>query len=157
MLFRSKADYTIIPNGIDLSHFNPSVEPMYQYRDGKINIVFVGRLEKRKGANYLIDAFKRIHKEHPETRLLIVGPGTRLRPKYEKMVRQAHLEKDVVFTGGVSYADLPRYYQTADICCAPATGACTLTYQASCLMPLWPVELKPLSSKGFKLTLTLSN
>ena len=31
------------------------------------------------------------------------------------------------------------------------------TYQASCLMPLWPVELKPLSSKGFKLTLTLSN
>ncbi|PPD58720.1 glycosyltransferase family 4 protein [Dehalogenimonas etheniformans] len=117
-----KADYTIIPNGIDLSHFQPSVEPMYQYRDGKTNIVFVGRLEKRKGVNYLIDAFKRVHKEHPETRLLVVGPGTRLRPKYEKMVRRAHLEDSVVFTGGVSYADLPRYYQTADICCAPATG-----------------------------------
>jgi phosphatidyl-myo-inositol alpha-mannosyltransferase len=117
-----KADYTIIPNGIDLNHFQPAVEPMYQYRDGKINIVFVGRLEKRKGVNYLIDAFKRVHKEHPETRLLIVGPGTRLRPKYEKMARRAHLEKDIVFVGGVSYADLPRYYQTADICCAPATG-----------------------------------
>ncbi|APV44538.1 phosphatidylinositol alpha-mannosyltransferase [Dehalogenimonas formicexedens] len=117
-----KADYTIIPNGIDLSHFKPSVEPVYEYRDGKTNIVFVGRLEKRKGVNYLIDAFKKVHKAHPDTRLLIVGPGTRLRPKYEKMVRRAHLEDSVVFTGGVSYADLPRYYQTADICCAPATG-----------------------------------
>ncbi len=117
-----KAEYTIIPNGIDLTHFHPGVEPMHQYRDGKINIVFVGRLERRKGVNYLIDAFKKVHKDHQNTRLLIVGPGTRFRPKYEKAVRSAHLENDVVFTGGVSYGDLPRYYQTADICCAPATG-----------------------------------
>jgi phosphatidylinositol alpha-mannosyltransferase len=117
-----KAEYTVIPNGIDLGHFNPSVPPMQLYTDGKVNIVFVGRLEARKGVSYLIDAFKRVHKECPEARLLIVGPGTRLRPKYEKMVRNAHLENDIVFTGGVSYPDLPRYYQTADICCAPATG-----------------------------------
>ncbi|MEN8615046.1 glycosyltransferase family 4 protein [Dehalogenimonas sp. THU2] len=117
-----KAEYTIIPNGIDLGHFNTSVEPIPQYCDGKVNILFVGRLEKRKGLNYLIDAFKKVHKDHPNTRLLIVGPGTRLRPKYEKMVRNAHLENDVVFTDGVSYTDLPRYYKTADICCAPATG-----------------------------------
>ncbi|KTB48357.1 glycosyltransferase family 4 protein [Dehalogenimonas alkenigignens] len=117
-----KAEYTIIPNGIDLEHFNPAVKPMEQYCDGKINIVFVGRLEKRKGVKYLLDAFKTVHKHFPATRLLIVGPGTRLRPKFEKVVRRAHLEDDVSFTGGVSFADLPRYYQTADICCAPATG-----------------------------------
>jgi len=116
------ADYTVIPNGIDLGHFNPAVLPMPEYADGKLNILFVGRLEKRKGIQYLVEAFKKVHKDYPETRLLVVGPGTRLRPKYEKMVRLARLEKDVVFTGGVSYADLPRFYQTADICCAPATG-----------------------------------
>lgn len=117
-----EAEYTVIPNGIDLSHFNTSALPFKQYLDGKINILFVGRLEKRKGLSYLIDAFKKVHKDHPNTRLLVVGPGTRLRPKYEKTVQRAHLENDVIFTGGVSYADLPRYYQTADICCAPATG-----------------------------------
>ena len=117
-----KADYAIIPNGIDLGHFKTSVEPLPQYRDCKINILFVGRLEKRKGLNYLIDAFKKVHKAHPDTRLLIIGPGTRLRPKYEKMVQSANLQKDVVFTDCVNYADLPRYYKTADICCAPAIG-----------------------------------
>lgn len=118
-----KADYTIIPNGIDLTHYNPQVEPMPQYKDGKINILFVGRLEKRKGLNYLIDAYKKVHKKHPNTRLIIVGPGTRLRSKYEQKVRNARLEKNVVFISDVSYEDLPRYYQTADIFCAPATGA----------------------------------
>ena len=116
------AEYTVIPNGIDLEHFNPAVSPIPEFSDGKLNVLFVGRLENRKGLKYLIEAFKKVHQDYPETRLLVVGPGTRLRPKYEKMVRDAHLEKDVVFTGGVSYADLPRYYQTADICCAPATG-----------------------------------
>ena len=118
-----KADYAIIPNGIDLNHYNVEVEPISRYKDGKINILFVGRLEKRKGLNYLIDAFKKVHKKHPNTRLIIVGPGTRLRSKYEQKVRSARLEQDVVFVSDVSYGDLPRYYQTADIFCAPATGA----------------------------------
>jgi len=117
-----RADYTVIPNGIDLRHFNTTVKPFPEYTDGKINILFVGRLEKRKGLDYLIDAFKKVHSNHQNTRLLVVGPGTRLRPKYEKTARRAHLENDIVFTGGVSYDELPRYYQTADICCAPATG-----------------------------------
>ncbi|ADJ25840.1 glycosyl transferase group 1 [Dehalogenimonas lykanthroporepellens BL-DC-9] len=116
------AEYTIIPNGIDLNHFRPDVEPIDRFMDGKLNLLFVGRLEKRKGIKYLIDAFKKVHKLYPETRLIVVGPGTRMRPKFEKQVRNARLEGDVVFVSDVSYDDLPRYYQTADIFCAPATG-----------------------------------
>ena len=113
--------YNIIPNGIDLERFSPDVSPIDGFCDGKLNILFVGRLEKRKGFNYLLKAYKRVKREIPESRLIVVGPGTRLRRKYEKEVMQSRLE-DVVFVGYASQDDLPRYYKTADIFCAPATG-----------------------------------
>ena len=113
--------YNVIPNGVDLEHFSPDVSPIDRFCDGKINILFVGRLEKRKGLGYLLKAYQRVKEEIANSRLIIVGPGIRLRRKYEKQVRRSGLE-DVVFTGHVDYDELPRYYKTADIFCAPATG-----------------------------------
>jgi len=114
-------DYTIIPNGIDTSHFHSGVKPIEELSDGKKNIVFVGRFEKRKGFNYLLDAYKLVKQEAPDTRLVAVGPGVRLRKKYEKRVRREHIP-DVIFTGYVKYADLPRYYKSADVVCFPNIG-----------------------------------
>jgi phosphatidylinositol alpha-mannosyltransferase len=114
--------YNIIPNGVDLEHFSPEVKPMEGFQDGKLNILFVGRLEKRKGLDYLLEAWGRVKEAVPESRLIVVGPGSRRRRKYEKMVAKHRLE-DVVFIGFASYEDLPRYYQTADVFCAPATGS----------------------------------
>jgi phosphatidylinositol alpha-mannosyltransferase len=114
-------DYTVIPNGIDTRHFNPDVPPINGYDDGKFNILFVGRMEKRKGFDYLLKAYKHVKKEIPNCRLIAVGPGTRLRNKYEKRVKRGGLE-DVIFTGYATYNELPRYYKTADIVCFPATG-----------------------------------
>ncbi len=113
--------YNIIPNGVDLEHFSPDVSPIDEFCDGKLNILFVGRLEKRKGLNYLLEAYKQVKQEIPNSRLIVVGPGTRLRSKYEKRVRRSNLQ-DVVFVGYTSYDELPRYYKTADIYCSPATG-----------------------------------
>lgn len=114
-------EYQIIPNGIDLEHFSPKVTPIEKYQDDKLNILFVGRLEKRKGLNYLLAAYQRVKNEIKDCRLIIVGPGTRLRKKYEKIVEENDL-KDVNFVGRVSYDELPRYYLTADVFCSPATG-----------------------------------
>jgi phosphatidylinositol alpha-mannosyltransferase len=113
--------YNIIPNGIDVEHFCPEASPIERFKDGKLNLLFVGRLEGRKGLNYLLKAYKRIKQEIPASRVIIVGPGTMLRRKYERQVRRDHLE-DVTFVGYVSYEELPRYYKTADIFCSPATG-----------------------------------
>ncbi|MBA7715222.1 Phosphatidyl-myo-inositol mannosyltransferase [subsurface metagenome] len=113
--------YHIIPNGIDLERFSPDVSPIDRFGDGKLNILFVGRLESRKGLNYLLKAYRRVKQEIPNSRLIIVGPGTRLRKKYEKEVRRNDL-RDVVFVGYVDLGELPRYYKTADIFCSPATG-----------------------------------
>jgi phosphatidylinositol alpha-mannosyltransferase len=115
------AEYTIIPNGIDTHHFNNNVAPFKDFEDGKINILFVGRLEKRKGFDYLWKAFRMVKLEYPDVRLIQVGPGVRLRNKYQKRISRAGLS-DVVFAGYATYNDLPRYYKTADIVCFPNTG-----------------------------------
>ena len=114
--------YNIIPNGVDVEHFSPDVSPIEEFDDDKLNILFVSRLEKRKGLNYLLQAFKQVKKEVPNCRLIVVGPGTRLRRRYERYVAKTGL-KDVVFVGLVSYDELPRYYKTADVFCAPAVGS----------------------------------
>ena len=114
-------DYKIIPNGIDVDHFSNNPAPWPEFMDGKTNILFVGRLEKRKGLKYLLEAYSRLKWELPDTRLLVVGPGNPDRDSHH--ILSARAMKDVVFLGKVSYQDLPRYYATADIFCAPATGA----------------------------------
>jgi phosphatidyl-myo-inositol alpha-mannosyltransferase len=114
-------DYEIIPNGVDIHHFRPDVPLIPEYCDGKLNIVFMGRLEFRKGLNYLLKSFYYVKKEMPNTRLIICGPGTRLRKRYEQWVKDVRL-KDVVFTGMVNFEEQPSYYRTADVFCAPNTS-----------------------------------
>lgn len=64
--------------GIDLAHYNPGL-PEVQTGAAKIRkpgiftFVFVGRLVRDKGINELVDAFERLKKEYPATRLLLVG------------------------------------------------------------------------------------
>ena len=113
--------YNIIPNGVDVAHFGTPRSPLPEFSDGKVNILFVGRLEKRKGLKHLLRAYAYLKPAFPDTRLIVVGPGESLRKGYEKSLRKAGLP-DVVFTGFVTQEELPRYYQTADIFCAPATG-----------------------------------
>jgi phosphatidylinositol alpha-mannosyltransferase len=115
-------DYQIIPNGIAVDEFGPSVRPFAHLRDGMINLLFVGRLEQRKGFSYLLRAFARLKIEIPGLRLIVVGAyGDKTRRRYEALV-QASSIRDVLFTGQATQEDLPRYYRSADIFCAPSTG-----------------------------------
>ena len=113
-------DYEIIPNGIDVDHFSQWAAPWPQYQDGKTNIIFVGRLEKRKGLRYLLEAYGRLKWDTPDLRLVVVGPGNPDKDSYHVLSSQ-NLQ-DVEFVGRVPYEDLPRYYASADIFCSPATG-----------------------------------
>ena len=113
-------DYRIIPNGIDVDHFTSNAVPWPEYQDGKTNILFVGRMEKRKGLRYLLEAYCRLKWDHPNTRLIVVGPGNLDRESHS--ILSARNPGDVELVGGVSYQDLPRYYASADIYCSPATG-----------------------------------
>jgi phosphatidylinositol alpha-mannosyltransferase len=111
----------VIPNGIQVDRFHPGHPPIRHLRDGRINVLFVGRLEKRKGLTDLLQAYQYLHERVPETRLIVVGDGP-LRSRVESFVEDRRLE-GVVLAGYVPDEVLPRYYATADIFCAPATGS----------------------------------
>jgi len=114
-------DFRIIPSGIDYARFAEETPPMPNLMDNKRNIVFVGRQEQRKGLPYLIEAFAKLKAEMPETRLIIVGPDGGIRPACERYIEENNVE-DVIFTDFVAEDDLPRYYRSGDVFCAPNTG-----------------------------------
>ncbi len=114
-------EYAIIPNGIDLERFDTYTEPFVEYMDGKINILFVGRLERRKGFRYLLEAFRRAKQNNSNIRLIVVGPINKLRLHYKLLTKIYNLE-DIIYVDYVSNEDLSRFYHTCDIFCAPATG-----------------------------------
>jgi phosphatidyl-myo-inositol alpha-mannosyltransferase len=111
----------VVPNGIDTSVYRPGQTPIRHLRDDHVNILFVGRLEKRKGLGDLLRAFRFIQSRVERTRLIVVGDGP-LRGKVESYVSR-HRLPNVVMAGYVPESVKPRYYNSADIFCAPATGA----------------------------------
>ncbi len=117
----SEADYRIIPNGIDFHRFyfrRESVDTTQR----RLNVLFVGRLEKRKGLRYLLRAWPLVRDRFPNATLTVVGSGRGLERYRQFAARQGWSEEDVRFEGYVSAEDLPRYYQQADVFCAPSTG-----------------------------------
>ncbi len=113
-------DYRIIPNGVDVARFRDAL-PRPELRDDKRNVLFVGRIEKRKGLKHLLRAVPLVREHVPNTRFIVVGDGP-LREGFQHLVERAGWP-DIVFTGRVSDADLPSYYASADVFCAPNTGS----------------------------------
>lgn len=108
-------DLTInyIPNGIELSHYKPKkVE-----RDSN-TILFMGRLEKRKGARATIKAFIELKKLKPKAKLLIAGDGP-LKKSLENYVRIQAIE-DVEFLGFVDDQRKLELLNTCSIYTSPA-------------------------------------
>ncbi len=114
--------YEIIPNGVDVDRFQPGVEPFERWRDPeRLNLLFVGRLDPRKGLDLLIGAMPEIlDRTRGRARLLVVGDSY-LRPKFEASVPGA-ARAHVHFLGHVPSADLPRWYASGDIFVSPASG-----------------------------------
>ncbi len=111
----------IIPNGIDTDRFHPAVEPFPQYRDGKFTILYVGRMDPRKGAKFLFMTLPFLEQAlEGNYRVLVVGTGWM--KKYYDAYIPLSLRDRVEFAGYASPEDIPRYYRSADVYCSPATG-----------------------------------
>lgn len=105
---------TIIPNGIDLTKFKWNT---HHRTDGR-TILYVGRLERRKGVKYLLMAFQLLLQEEPEAKLIIAGDGPD-REKLELLAEDLKLT-NVSFLGYISDDLKLDLLSEADLFCSPA-------------------------------------
>ena len=128
-------EYKIIPNGVNFERFAAPARPPCHLVDERPTVLFVGRIEARKGIPYLLNAFKLVKKSIPSARLVIVGEGG-LRAEYIRLAREMALD-DVSFEGFVEPERLTGYYHRADVFCSSSTvnesfGITLLEAMAAC-------------------------
>ena len=82
-------------------------------------VLFVGRLEPRKGVLVLIDAFARVKLEAPRAKLVICGDGEQ-REAAHALAARLGVADSVTFTGALPDSERLALYTRADVFCSPA-------------------------------------
>lgn len=106
----------VIPNGVEVDQFldaQPADLPQGR------RILFVNRLDRRKGFPVMVEAFRRLAERRPDAILVVAGDG---RDRSAVAALPTSLRMRVVMLGSVPHADLPPYHAACEVFCAPATG-----------------------------------
>jgi phosphatidylinositol alpha-mannosyltransferase len=112
----TNGDVHVVPNGIDIELFaraQPAALPVGR------KLLFVGRLEPRKGFDVAVQAFARLCGRYDDLILVVAGSGP-----CRRVVNAAPpaVRARTVMLGDVEDADLPSIYAAADVFIAPAVG-----------------------------------
>jgi phosphatidylinositol alpha-mannosyltransferase len=114
-------DYRIIPDAVDADRFNPAVVPASGFSVSGRQVLFVGRIEPRKGLSQLLAAFPLVMQAVPDAVLLVAGTGP-LERQCRHLARELGIAHAVEFLGCVSDERLPSLYAACDVYCSPALG-----------------------------------
>jgi phosphatidylinositol alpha-mannosyltransferase len=117
-------EFRIIPCGIDLNRFRPAVGPGSR-SPAAPTVLFVGRLDERKGLDVLLRAFPAVSASVPGVKLVVVGRGP-LEKRARQTTKDLGISGSVEFLGPAPPDDLPGLYAGSDIYCAPGLGGETL-------------------------------
>lgn len=119
-----KGSVEAVHNGIDLQAFDASLLHFSTQHRDKLReqlfcatvedfvILSIAELHPRKGLTYLIEAFNKVEKKEPKTRLVIVGEGPQ-RKILEKLIKKLRLDEKVVLTG--KQDNIPQILKSANL------------------------------------------
>jgi phosphatidylinositol alpha-mannosyltransferase len=108
-----ESDIRFIPNGVDISFYAPKKPTR---RKG---VLYIGRLEKRKGVKHLIEAFAELLAYRPDEQLYIAGNGPD-REKLERLVEELGISRAVTFLGFISEEKKRSLLQSTALFVSPA-------------------------------------
>ncbi len=106
------AKTVVFPWGVDLNHFTPKNHSLIT--DNCFTVFCNRAWEPIYGVDVLARAFVKIAAERPQLRLLLLGSGSQGHLIRDILANGGALEQ-VTFAGPVNNADLPRFYQMADL------------------------------------------
>ncbi len=112
----------VIPLFVNLKHFyyredNKRKFLLNKFKNKKEKIVmYIGRLGRYKGLNYLVKSYKYLDKE---IGIVIIGEGPKEK-EIKKLVDDLNLSNDILFLNHVPYSELPSYYSAADVFVLPS-------------------------------------
>ncbi|MEO5627963.1 MAG: glycosyltransferase family 4 protein [Candidatus Saccharimonadales bacterium] len=112
---RTERKVHIIPNGIDLKKYTFKSQAK---APTKKDILYIGRLEKRKGVIYLLKAYAILAAERDDVSLVLAGDGDQ-RDSLEEYVKSNKIPR-VSFLGFVSEKDKFKLLHQAALFCSPA-------------------------------------
>jgi len=109
-----KQEISIIYNGIDADKFKPGLR-----NSGKINILTVSRLIRRKGVRYLIEAIPLVLKKDKNIKLTIVGGGNQ-EQELQGLVKELSISDYVDFKAYVNREKINKIYSDSDVFVLPS-------------------------------------
>ena len=132
--YQNTAVLPIIVDFSALENMKDNTSVSNRFKDGKMNLLFVGRIAPNKKHEDLIRIlYYYKHFIDSKVRLLLVGSQKLAYLKgLEQLIASLDLQDDIVFTGKVSNEELHSYYKTADafICMSEHEGFCVPLLEA---------------------------
>ena len=120
-LFRLNSDFKVIPNGIDISLFQPKLKS-----DKKVSILYFGSLIRKKGLLELPEIFNRVHNSNKEVELILVGKdsadiktgSSSTWQLMQPLFNETSIKK-VSYLGAVDYSKIQDLIKEATVCVFP--------------------------------------
>jgi len=121
----SEEKIEIIPNGIDYSEFLTTVENGAFRKKYRIDItqrivLFIGRINKIKGIDLLIESFFEVYKDFPNCILIIVGPDDGFLSILKDQIYKLKIQNNIIFTGPLYGIEKYEVYHDADVFVLPS-------------------------------------
>lgn len=123
--FGAPSRLSIIPNGVDASAFEGLPDPAslrarYAWDEQMPVVLFMGRLQARKGVQILCDAFHSLAEEFPQARLLLVGPDEGMAHALAPYLNDER--QRIVWAGYLEGTERLQALACADVFALPAVG-----------------------------------
>ncbi|EMO27194.1 glycosyltransferase, group 1 family protein [Leptospira interrogans serovar Bataviae str. HAI135] len=108
--FGLKTKIAVISNGLDLTSFKGTIKRL----SSTPKLLHVGRISYEKNCDVILNSFKLIHDEIPDSTLTIIGDGPAL-PSLKVQAQNLGVENSVTFTGFIKREQLPEEYPKYDL------------------------------------------